>query len=59
MRVEEAIATMKASCKSNLDLHFLELDLQSLHSVKSAAADFMKRESQLDLLINNAGVSPP
>ena len=48
---------MKDSCKSNLDLHFLELDLQNLQSVKSAATDFIERECQLDLLTNDAGVS--
>ena len=48
---------MKESSKLALDLHFLEMDLQSLQSVKVAAAGFMKRESQLDLLVNNAGVS--
>ena len=58
-RVDEAIAKMKGFAKQQLDLHFLDLDLQSLQSVKNAAADFMKRESQLDLLINNAGVSIP
>jgi NAD(P)-dependent dehydrogenase (short-subunit alcohol dehydrogenase family) len=55
-RGEEAIAKLKASSKLNLDLHFLEMDLQSLQSVKLAAAEFMKFESRLDLLINNAGV---
>jgi NAD(P)-dependent dehydrogenase (short-subunit alcohol dehydrogenase family) len=29
-----------------------------LKSVKAAAASFMQRESRLDVLINNAGVSP-
>lgn len=48
---------MKESSKLSLDLHFLEMDLQSLQSVKVAAEEFMKRESQLDLLINNASVS--
>ena len=56
-RVQEAIMKMKESRTYDLDLHFLDLDLQSLQSVKSAAASFLERESQLDLLINNAGVS--
>jgi NADP-dependent 3-hydroxy acid dehydrogenase YdfG len=42
----------------DLDLHFLMLDLQDLQSIKNTAADFMSRENRLDLLINNAGVSP-
>lgn len=41
---------------TNLDLAMLVLDFQSLHSVKVAADEFMKQESRLDLLINNAGV---
>ena len=57
--VDEAITKMRESCKQQLDLHFLELDLQSLESVKTAAAEFLKQESRLDLLINNAGVSIP
>lgn len=34
----------------------LEMDLQSLESVKKVAEAFMRQESQLDLLVNNAGV---
>ncbi|KAK4692854.1 hypothetical protein P7C71_g4435, partial [Lecanoromycetidae sp. Uapishka_2] len=55
-RANKAIAQMKSSHKQNLDLHFLEIDLQSLQSVKSAADTFMKTETRLDLLINNAGI---
>ena len=42
-----------------MDIHFLELDLQNLQSVRMAAEEFMKKETRLDLLINNAGVSTP
>lgn len=48
---------MKASSAGTLDLHMLEMDLQNLRSVKEGAERFMKQESRLDLLINNAGVS--
>ena len=60
-RVEQAIVNMRESAPKgiSLDLHLLLVDLQSLHSVKAAADEFMKRESRLDLLINNAGVSLP
>ena len=47
---------MKASSETPLDLHILEMDQQSLKSVKDGAEAFMKQESRLDLLINNAGV---
>lgn len=39
-----------------LDLRFLQLDLQNLKSVKAAAAAFKQKEQRLDVLINNAGV---
>ena len=47
---------MKASSDKPLDLHILEMDQQNLKSVKNGAEAFMKQESRLDLLINNAGV---
>ena len=47
---------MKASSPKTLDLHMLEMDLQSLRSVKDGAEAFLKQELRLDLLINNAGV---
>ncbi|CAN5570400.1 SDR family NAD(P)-dependent oxidoreductase [soil metagenome] len=41
------------------DLKVLELDLANLESVKKFAENFKKNYSQLDLLINNAGVMIP
>ena len=41
------------------DLRILELDLANLESVKNFAENFKKNYSQLDLLINNAGVMIP
>ena len=52
-RVHDAISSIQESIPK-ADLHFLLLDLQSLKSVRAAAEDFKKRESRLDLLINNA-----
>lgn len=49
---------MKASCKVKLDLYPLDMDLQNLQSVKEGAEAFMRLESRLDILINNAGVCP-
>lgn len=37
-------------------LELMQLDLSSLESVRTFAADYLKRYDQLDLLINNAGV---
>lgn len=47
---------MTASSSKPLDLHMLEMDLQNLGNVKTVAEGFMRKESRLDLLINNAGV---
>ena len=38
------------------DLDLLELDLASLESIHSAAAELRRRVDRIDLLINNAGV---
>ncbi|KAM9354233.1 retinol dehydrogenase 12-like [Pholidichthys leucotaenia] len=40
----------------NSQVIFMELDLSSLRSVRSFADDFLRSESRLDLLINNAGL---
>ncbi|GAB4530527.1 MAG: SDR family NAD(P)-dependent oxidoreductase [Anaerolineae bacterium] len=40
----------------NASLRMMKLDLSSLESVRSFARDFQQQYSQLDLLINNAGV---
>uniref|UniRef100_A0A3Q3WQU3 Dehydrogenase/reductase (SDR family) member 13a, duplicate 3 n=1 Tax=Mola mola TaxID=94237 RepID=A0A3Q3WQU3_MOLML len=40
----------------NSQVVFMQLDLASLKSVRSFAEDFLRSESRLDLLINNAGL---
>lgn len=50
---------LKATGKSADNLKLLRLDLGDLAIVKSAAEDFLKRESRLDVLIQNAGVMWP
>jgi NAD(P)-dependent dehydrogenase (short-subunit alcohol dehydrogenase family) len=58
-RVNSAIEAMRRDAGAvDIDVRFLQMDLQDLKSVKAAAASFMQRESRLDVLINNAGVSP-
>lgn len=47
------------STYSNADVVVKELDLASLASVRSFAEAFLKEESCLDILINNAGVYGP
>lgn len=41
---------------ADLDLHYLQIDLLNLKSVRAAAQEFMNLENRLDVLINNAGV---
>ncbi|QHS11339.1 oxidoreductase [Sinimarinibacterium sp. NLF-5-8] len=50
-----AMAQIRAQT-AQADLSFLALDLANLASVRAAAQTFKKTYSQLDLLINNAGI---
>ncbi|KAF9232101.1 hypothetical protein BU15DRAFT_55395 [Melanogaster broomeanus] len=47
--------------KSNTgrDAHLLLMDLANLKSIKAAAEEFLSKETQLDVLFNNAGVMTP
>lgn len=59
-KASDAITSMKvAASGTELDLHFLRLDLQDLASVTKAAEGFTGKENRLHILVNNAGVSPP
>lgn len=40
-------------------LHFLHLDLNDLEGIKPSAEAFLKKETRLDVLFNNAGVMMP
>lgn len=57
-RLEEAITSMRGSIDSNqvLDIRPLKIDLSNLQSIINAAKHFQQIESQLHLLVNNAGV---
>ena len=52
----DAIERIKASGLSpgNGQIELLELDLAAPKLAKAAAEDFLKRESRLDILVNNA-----
>ncbi|KAL9629349.1 MAG: hypothetical protein Q9204_005321, partial [Flavoplaca sp. TL-2023a] len=57
-KATKAINDMQLSAPEKpLDIHFLQADLQSLASVVQVAKQFNDKESNLDILINNAGVS--
>lgn len=50
-----AAADIKGETGNN-DVFYMHLDLASLQSVRSFADNFLKKESRLDILINNAGL---
>ncbi|PLW12727.1 hypothetical protein PCANC_18151 [Puccinia coronata f. sp. avenae] len=53
-RAKAAIRRIK-QLVPNAQLEFVHFDLTSLSSAKTAAEEFMSKESRLDILINNAG----
>jgi NAD(P)-dependent dehydrogenase (short-subunit alcohol dehydrogenase family) len=55
-RARDAAARIAASGEAALAVDVVELDLGSLASVGSAAAELRERYPRIDLLINNAGV---
>ncbi|KAL2111719.1 hypothetical protein VUR80DRAFT_9440 [Thermomyces stellatus] len=56
-KAESAIKSIQASnSSSSAPLHTLELSLDSFESVRRAAADFLSRSPQLNILVCNAGV---
>ena len=53
-------AILKIKEEINVDiLEFMRLDLNDLHSVKEFAENFKAKYSQLDILLNNAGIMAP
>ncbi|XP_053372371.1 dehydrogenase/reductase SDR family member 13a.2 [Clarias gariepinus] len=54
-KAEAAISDIKKVTGST-DVVYMQLDLSSLKSVRSFAETFLKQESKLDVLINNAGL---
>ncbi|TFL05008.1 hypothetical protein BDV98DRAFT_542593 [Pterulicium gracile] len=55
---DQALETLKNERGRN-QARFLKLDLASLGSVQNAASEFMRQETQLHVLFNNAGVMIP
>ncbi|APA07496.1 hypothetical protein SS1G_01019 [Sclerotinia sclerotiorum 1980 UF-70] len=61
VNAKKAIDDIKSSSSSSNvgELAFLHLELDDLSIIKTSAETFMKKESKLDVLWNNAGVSLP
>ncbi|KAM0549940.1 hypothetical protein ACHAPJ_009187 [Fusarium lateritium] len=55
------LTEVKRTASEGTKTSLLELDLTSFESIKAAAAEFLKREDRLDVLLLNAGVmgAPP
>ncbi|KIK97831.1 hypothetical protein PAXRUDRAFT_9936, partial [Paxillus rubicundulus Ve08.2h10] len=51
---EAALKELKE--RTGRDAHLLKLNLSNLKSIKNSAEDFLRQESQLHILFNNAGV---
>ncbi|CZR64674.1 related to reductases [Phialocephala subalpina] len=54
-KAEEAIRGIRRRLP-NAQIEVIEMDLGDLRSVKKGAEDFLRRESKLHILINNAGI---
>jgi NAD(P)-dependent dehydrogenase (short-subunit alcohol dehydrogenase family) len=52
------VAAEMQSATGNRDIGFIAADLSSLAAARAAAAEFRQRYTRLDVLLNNAGVSP-
>ncbi|PNP85477.1 hypothetical protein FNYG_01306 [Fusarium nygamai] len=55
-KFEQAVNDLKQGGSNTEAISFLSLDLASLSSIKSAAAEFQASSSRLDILVNNAGI---
>ena len=59
---EKAIKAIKANTQESStagQIQYLHLDLSDLSTIKASAEEFQSKETRLDILFNNAGVSLP
>ncbi|KAI1179020.1 putative short-chain dehydrogenase [Nemania sp. FL0916] len=55
-KVQPIVADILKTTKGSGNIEVIAMDLESLESVKGAAKEFLKKSSQLNVLINNAGI---
>ncbi|KAI1420280.1 putative short-chain dehydrogenase [Xylaria sp. FL1777] len=55
-KAQPIVADIINSTKGNGKIEIIQMDLDSLDSVKNAARQFLQKSSRLNILINNAGV---
>ncbi|KAI1055509.1 hypothetical protein LB506_011435 [Fusarium annulatum] len=55
-KFEQAVNDLRQGGSNTEAVSFLALDLASLSTIKSAAAEFQASSSRLDILVNNAGI---
>ncbi|CZR57113.1 related to reductases [Phialocephala subalpina] len=58
-RGEEVLDEILSSSKGPGKLELLEMNLDSLASVRAGAEDFLKKSNKLNVLVNNAGIRNP
>lgn len=57
-KAQGAIEHIKKLSRGSGKLEVIEVDMNSLDSIKKAARAFLAKSSKLNILINNAGVQP-
>ena len=55
-KAKSVIANIQSTCHEQVQIEALELDLESLDSVKQCARDFLSKSNKLNVLICNAGI---
>ncbi|PSK53857.1 hypothetical protein B9Z65_7663 [Elsinoe australis] len=55
-KVEPVVTDILSTSPSKVPIEIIEMDLSSLSSIRKAASDFLSRTSQLNVLVNNAGI---
>ncbi len=54
-KAQGVVEEIKQTGSSKAPIEFIEMDMDSLESVKRAAKEFLSRSSKINILVNNAG----